>query len=100
MKLTLSSFLYNTAKSKLKPRDDNGLRNGKTKNKTKESQQGKEKTASQHHRRSRLEYHINKYQHQKPEPDQREMETEITHCIGYKISGDHEKGGFRGRGEN
>lgn len=45
MKLTVSSFLYNTAKSKLKPRDDNGLRNGKRKNKTKESQQGKEKTS-------------------------------------------------------
>lgn len=58
------------------------------------------KQASQRHRGSRLKYHINKYQHQKPEPDQREIETEITHCIGYKISGDHEKRGFRGRGEN
>lgn len=41
-----------------------------------------------------------KYQHQRPEPDQRETETEITHCIGYKISGDQEKRGFRGRGKN
>lgn len=42
MKLTLSRFLYNTLKSKLKPRHGNDLRNGKRK-KTKEPQQGKEK---------------------------------------------------------
>lgn len=36
------------------------------------------------------------YQYQKPETDQAEIETEITHFIGYKLCDDLEERGSRG----
>lgn len=46
-----------------------------------------------------MKFHINEYQYQKLEIDQGEIETEISHCTGYKISGGHEERDSRGRGE-
>lgn len=88
MKLTLSSFLCNTLKSKLRPRDGNGKRMKKKARRLSEVRKKQSKSASQ---RSRLEFHINEYQHQKQETDQGEIKTEISHFTGYKISSDHEK---------
>lgn len=58
-----------------------------------------ENEASPASQRSRLEFHINEYGYQKPGKDQGQIETEIIHCIGYKISGDLEERGSRGEGE-
>lgn len=100
MKLTLSSFLYNTLKSKLKPRHGNDLRNGKRK-KTKVPQQGKEKRKQVGITKVKVGISYKQVSASKARNRSKRNRTEITHSIvlATKISGDHEERGSRGRSE-